>query len=177
MRFMRDQRVAATALHRDEEQRSDEMTSSKKDGRARGSCGDHNIDNFVGNLSDVSVFHEMEENSFQGRFSDVLENFVGLTVSDDLALSENNQMRTYFFDDLENMRTVEDGLAAGAQGLNEVFENEGAGYIEAGERLIENEHVGIVHQRGDEQDALTHTFGIRAHGDVAMRAEGEEIKK
>ena len=106
----------------------------------------------------------------------MLANFASGSLDYDLSIAENDQVGADFFHDLENMRAIEDRFPARTQGLDEVFDDEDGSNIEAGEGFIENEDVGIVHQRGDEQDALSHALGIRAQGDVAVRREGKELK-
>src|SRR6266852_6286727 len=119
----------------------------------------------------------MQENSFQGRSADAFADFAGRAVGDDLSFSKNDQVGADFFHDFEDMRTVEGGFAAGAEGLNQIFNDEGGSDIEAGERLVQDEQIGIVHDSGDEKNSLAHAFGIRAERDVAMRPEGEEFEE
>src|SRR6266851_3488803 len=119
----------------------------------------------------------MQENSLQGRSADAFADFAGCTVGDDLSFSKDDQVGADFFHDFEDMRTVEDGFAAGAEGLNQIFNDEGGSDIESGERLVENQQIRIVHQSGDEKNALAHAFGIGAERDVAMGPEGEELEE
>src|SRR5207302_4152708 len=128
-------------------------------------------------LSNVSLFDKVQEDSFERGLADMLANFASGSLDDDLSFAENDQVGADYFHDLENMRAIEDRFPARTQGLDEVFDDEDGSNIEAGEGFIENEDVGIVHQRGDEQDALSHALGIRAQGDVAVRREGKELQK
>src|SRR5580700_8511099 len=135
----------------------------------RRSWGNHHFDDIVGNLSDVSILHQLKEYVFERSLADALANFLGGTAGNDLAFSENEQARTNLFHNFQNVRTIKNGFAFGAERLNEVFENERGGYIEAGKRLVQNEHVGIVHEGGDKQDPLAHALGVRTKRNVAMR--------
>src|SRR6266481_7404150 len=119
----------------------------------------------------------MQENSLQGRSADAFADFAGCTVGDDLSFSKDDQVGADFFHDFEDMRAVEDGFAAGAEGLNQILDDQGGSDVEAGERLVQDEQTGIVHESGDEKNALAHAFGIRAERDVAMRPEGEEFEE
>src|ERR1700676_4334153 len=100
----------------------------------------------------------MKEDIFERGFADALANFLGGTAGDDLALSEDQQSRKNFFDDFEEGGAEEKVFSFFAERLNELFENERASDVQAGERLVENEHVGIIHEGGDEKDALAHAL-------------------
>src|SRR5438270_13871775 len=107
----------------------------------------------------------------------MLTTYSGRALGNHLFFSENDQVRANFFDDLENMRAIENRFSMRTQGLNEILDHEDGSHIETGERLVENEDIGIVHQRGDEEDALAHALGIGAHGDVAVGPEREKLQK
>src|SRR5258708_7402789 len=135
------------------------------------------FDDFGCRFGDVFFLDELQEDVFQRRCADAFADFAGRAVGDDLSFSENDQVRTDFFHDFENMRAVKDGFAAGAEGLNEIFDDESRSDVEAGEGLVQDEQIGIVHESGDEKNALTHALGIGAERDVAMRREGEELEE
>src|SRR5580692_1298451 len=135
----------------------------------RRSRRNHQIDNVVRNLSDVSIFHQMKENIFERSLADALAHLFGGTAGNNLAFSEYEQPRTDFLHDFEDMRAIENRLAFGAERLNEVFENERGGHIESGERLVENQYIRIVHQGGNEQYALAHALRVGTQRNVAMR--------
>src|SRR5579872_6763889 len=120
----------------------------------------HRVDNVVRDLSDVSVLDKMEEDALKRTLANALPNFFRGAAGDDLALPKNKQARTNFFDDLENVRTIESGFALGAERLNEVLENESSRDVEARKWLVENKHVGIIHKSGDEKNTLAHALGI-----------------
>ena len=86
-------------------------------------------------------------------------------------------MRAHLFNDFENVRAVENAFSQRAERLNEVLENQHRGHVEAGERLVQDEDIGIVHKSGNEEDALTHPFGVRHQRNVAMRKKREKLKE
>ena len=51
-------------------------------------------------------------------------------------------------DDFEDVGDVEDGFALGGEGYEEVFEEAGGDYVEAGEGFVEDEEFGIVEEGG-----------------------------
>ena len=81
------------------------------------------------------------------------------------------------FGDFENMRGHDHG-AAGAHALAEqsldVARRHG---VEAGERLVEDDQPGIVHQRAGERDLLAHALGKSLAALVQMRLEAQRNQK
>ena len=75
------------------------------------------------------------------------------------------------------MRAIENGFSSRTERLDEVLENEHGGYVEAGERFVQDEHIGIVHKRGDQEDTLAHPFGIRTQRNMPMRKQGEKLEE
>jgi len=110
----------------------------------RASCRDDHAYNFIRHLHDVSFLDELQENSLQGGLADVFANLAGRSLGNHLAFPENNQVGTHFLDDLKNMRAIEDGFPSRTQGLNQILDDEDGSYVEAGQRLIENENLGPV---------------------------------
>src|SRR5207253_605865 len=51
------------------------------------------------------------------------------------------------------------------------------GYVEAGERFVQNEHIGIVHKRGDQKDTLAHPLGVRAQRNMPMSKQREKLEE
>src|SRR6266481_498381 len=47
--------------------------------------------------------------------------------------------------------------------------DEGGGYIEAGQRLVQDQQVGVVHESRNQKNTLPHSFGVGADRDVAVR--------
>src|SRR5271155_2089513 len=104
-----------------------------------GSRRNHHVDNIARDLRDVAVFHKMKENVFERSLADALANLFRGAASDNLSFPQDEQTRANLFNDFEDVRTIENGLAPRAEGLNEVFEDEGRSNVQAGERLIEDE--------------------------------------
>ena len=105
---------------------------------------DDGVDDVAGDFCDVAVFDELEECAFQRGLADVFQDLRRGPVSDDAAFSQNDELRADFFDDFEDVGAEEDGFAFVAQGLDERFEDERGGYVESGERLVEDEDVGLA---------------------------------
>src|SRR5271166_5394036 len=98
-----------------------------------GSCSDHYLDDFVRDLSDVSFSDELQENTLQRRLADLFANLGRRPVGNDLAFSEDDQVRADFFYDFKDMGAIKDSLTSCAQRLNQIPNNEGGSYIEAGQ--------------------------------------------
>ena len=56
-------------------------------------------------------------------------------------------------------------------------QNETGRQVQSGFRLVENEHVGIVQQRGGNQHLLLHPLGVPAHRLVGGARHAEEIEE
>src|SRR5580704_11938852 len=75
------------------------------------------------------------------------------------------------------MGAIEDQLALLAKRLHQLLEDQSRGHVQTGEWLVENENLGIVHQRGDEKNALAHPFRIGTDGRVAVRVQRKKLKQ
>ena len=60
----------------------------------------------------------------------------------------------------EDVGRDKDGLALGGEPAHEVVELDTLAWVGAVERLIEDEHVGLVHHSGGESHALSHPAGV-----------------
>src|SRR6266478_2262936 len=60
------------------------------------------------------------------------------------------------------MRAIENGFSSRAECLDEV---------------LEDEHRGIVHKRGDQEDALAHPFGVGAQRNMPMSKQREKLEE
>ena len=145
-------------------------------GHERSLCDD-SVDDVAGDFGDVAVFDELEESAFEGGLPDIFKDLRCGTVSDDAAFSQNDELRADFFDDFEDVGAEEDRFAFVAKGLDERFEDEGGGDVESGERFVEDKDVRIVHDGGDEKDALAHALGIGTNRKVPMGKKGEKFKQ
>ena len=56
-------------------------------------------------------------------------------------------------------------------------EDEHRGDVEPRERLVKDQHVGIVEQGGRDQHLLTHALRVRGHGAVAVAMETQELQE
>ena len=66
------------------------------------------------------------------------------TFGHDAAAMEHDDACAQAFDIVEQVRAVQDCLAARRQDRNEVAQHETGGEVEAGLRLVENEQIGIM---------------------------------
>ncbi len=137
----------------------------------------HYIDNVAGELAGVLVLYELHEGLLERRLADLAENFFSCAASDHAAFADDDQLSTDFFDDLEDMRTVKDKPPFAAENLNKIFDDHGGGNVEAGKRLVQNQDFGIVHERGDQEDSLTHPFGIGGHLDMLITGKRKKFQK
>ena len=75
------------------------------------------------------------------------------------------------------MRTIENQLVVTAERLHQVLENQSGSDVESRQRLIKDENVRIVHDRGDQENALAHSLRIRAHGRVSVRMQRKKLEQ
>ena len=75
--------------------------------------------------------------------------------------------------DFENMRGHDDGAAGGDALAQDVLDQAGGAGIEPGERLIEDDELGIVHQRAGERHFLPHASGKSLAALMRVRFESE----
>ena len=76
---------------------------------------------------------------------------------------EHHDVRAQPFDMVEKVGAVEDGLAARRQDRDKVAQDEAGREVEAGLRLVQNEKIGIMQQRGDDQYLLPHALRVPTH--------------
>src|SRR5206468_3265352 len=57
---------------------------------------------------------------------------------------------------------------------DELVQQHGAGDIEAGERLVKDEQIGVVEQGSGDQDALLHALGVGGDRRVAIFVQPKE---
>ena len=93
------------------------------------------------------------------------------------SFAQDQHVGANFFDDLQHVRTIEDEFALLAERLHQILEDQRRGYVEAGERLVENEDLRIVHDRGDEQNALAHSLGIGSDAGVTAGMQREQFQQ
>ncbi len=74
------------------------------------------------------------------------------------------------------MRRDDDGSRAG-QRLELAIEQRSAGLIQSGERLVEDEQLGVVEQSPAEREPLRHPSGVRRYPLVARLPQGEALEE
>ena len=72
------------------------------------------------------------------------------------------------FDGFEFVRAEQHDFAARRQFHDQASEDQARAHVEAGEWLIEEDEIGIVHERGRQQDLLAHAFRVVRDGRVPV---------
>jgi hypothetical protein len=98
-------------------------------------------------------------------------------VRDNAAFAEDKNFVADLLDYFEDMRAVEDHLAAPGEGAKETAENHSSVHVEARERFVEDKDLGVVEQRSYEENFLAHPFGIAGQGGVTVFPETDELEK
>src|SRR5260370_1949657 len=76
--------------------------------------------------------------------------------------------------ELEAMGDIEDGFAVGGELLEEIVEEAGREYVESGEWLVEDQKLGVMQERGSDEDTLLHAFGVERDRRVPPGLEAEK---
>jgi hypothetical protein len=120
---------------------------------------------------------DAEEDFFEGKLfsglgkADAGAQFVERAVRDELAFLNDGDVAAEALDDLEDMRSEEDGDAALDHALEHGFEGACGDGVDAFERLVEKEDARRVDDSGSEREFLLHTVG--KVGDEFFRFAGE----
>ncbi len=69
------------------------------------------------------------------------------------------------------MRAEEHRFTPRSQLLNEAAQDQRGADVEAGEGLIQQQEIGVVHERRSEQDFLAHALRVARDGGVAVIVE------
>ena len=125
----------------------------------------------------VALFHQLGEDLFERRQVHQVAQALHRIRGHDAALVDDDHLRADLLHHLQHVRDVEYHLAPARQFVEQVFEEQRAGHVDAGERLVQDQHVGIVQQRGGDQDALLHALGVGRDGRVAVRVQREEFQQ
>ena len=67
-------------------------------------------------------------------------------------------------------------MPSGREPRDHAPQHQARGDVEAGERLVEHQQLGVVDQGGDEHDALPHALRVGADEAVAAAVEGETFE-
>ncbi len=127
-----------------------------------------------GDAVGVLLLDELGEDAFEiGELQGGLQ-LGGWGVGEDLSFGDDDDAIADQLDDFEDVRDVEDCLALRGELLQQIFEETGGDDVEAGERLVEDEQLGIVQQGGGDEDALLHALGVERDGRVAPGFEAEQ---
>src|ERR1700704_1749502 len=96
------------------------------------------------------------------RLAEDLADLLDGVLCDYASIAKNEHVGTNLLNHLEHVRTVEDEFALLTQSLNQILEDQCGSDIEAGEWLIEDKDLRVVHQRGDKKNPLAHPLRIGA---------------
>ena len=95
----------------------------------------------------------------------------------DVPFVEDDHLVAHALDHFEDVRAVENGLAARRQHAHEVAQHQRRGHIQAGLGFVEEHHRRVVHQRGGNHDLLPHPFRIGGNGLIGGDAQAEQVEE
>jgi hypothetical protein len=85
------------------------------------------------------------------------------SVRHNLSLRDHDHPIADLFHDFQHMRDVQHRLACTGEFVEQIPKQPRRQHVETGQRLVEHQHPGVVHQRCRHQHALPHAFRIRRH--------------
>src|SRR6201999_1966849 len=103
--------------------------------------------------------------------------FVWLAFQEQRSFVDDDHAIADTFNDIENVRAVNDRFPFARERLNERFEADRGIGIQAIQRFIEKYDRRIVQQRSGDDDFATHAFGICAEKFVRERFEAQIEKR
>ncbi len=106
-----------------------------------------------------------------------LRDGVGRAFRDRPPLVDDDDARAQPLDDVEQMGAEEDGAPLRRQAAQQFLEHQHRVRVEAVERLVEDDHVGRVQQRGGNQHLLSHPLRERHHACAAHTVELEHAEQ
>src|SRR6185369_12428458 len=96
----------------------------------------------------VTVLYQLGKDFFERRnFGQVAEALHRVCCHDPAAIDDDH-LRADLFDYFEDVRDVQDHLAAAGKFAQQVLEQQGGRDVDAGEGFVEDQHVGVMQQRG-----------------------------
>ena len=118
---------------------------------------------------------QREEGVFEagGGFAGLVAQFVERALGDQAPAGDDADAVGHALGDFENMRGHDDGAAGGDALAQHVLNQAGGAGVEAGERLVEDDQLGIVHQRAGERHLLPHAAGKSLAALMCVRLEAE----
>src|SRR5271165_273162 len=127
-------------------------------GARGGSTRSHDADDVLSGLFSIDFFDEVHEGALQRGVLDVVVYRLGCVIGDDGSFAQDQKVGTYLLHHLKNMRAIKDCLAAPSQSSDQVLQHKCGGHVEARERFVKDEQMRIVHERGNQEDALSHAL-------------------
>ena len=94
----------------------------------------------------------------------------------ELAGVDHRDARAHLLDDVDEVRRVEDGAALLGQAPHHLLDVRHRLHVQAVERLVEHQHLGVVEQGGDPADLLLRALGEDAHRLVLVRLQAERAQ-
>ncbi len=133
----------------------------------------HGGEDAFGDILAIIHLGQLREDAFERGLAHQVAQVLDGIVGHHLALAEDQDGGADLLHDLEDVRAVEDDLAAVGECAQQAAEHERGGDVETGEGLVEDEDFGIVEQGGGEQNFLTHALGVGGERLVAIVPEPE----
>jgi hypothetical protein len=137
----------------------------------------HHVRDVARRLRRVRLQHQLREHLFERPVRHQGTQLIDRVFCDDAAAVQDDDAGAELLDDFEHMRAVEDGLAAAGEQMDEMPEHQRRGDVEAGVRFVEDQDVGIVQQRADDQHFLLHPFRVRADRLLGGIREAEQLEQ
>jgi len=137
----------------------------------------HDVDKLARDALGILLLDELGEDALEICECERGFELRGRRVCQDFAFGNDDDTVADQLDDFEDVRDVEDCLALSCELLQEVFEESGGDYVEAGERLVEDEELGIVQQSGRDENALLHALGVKGDRRITPGLEAKERKE
>ena len=120
---------------------------------------------------------QREEGIFQagGGFPGLAVQFVERAFGDQAPAGDDADAVGHALGDFENMRGHDDGAAGGDALAQHVLDLARRAGIEPGQRLVEDDELGIVHQRAGERHLLPHALGKSLAALMRVRLKSEPV--
>ena len=106
-----------------------------------------------------------------GLFADLPAQFVQRALRDEPAAGDDADAIGHALGDLQDMRGHDDGAAGLDVLAQHGLDLAGGAGIEAGERLVEDDELGLVHQRAGQRHFLAHAFREAFAAFIGVRSE------
>jgi hypothetical protein len=137
----------------------------------------HDVNNGLSAATGILLLNELREDALKVGQAHETGKIAGGCVGEKFALGDDDDTAANLFHHFEDVRDVKDGFALGGEHFEKIFEEAGGDDIETGERLIENEELGVVNERSGDEDALAHSLGVGRDGRVLPRLKVEQTEE